>query len=727
MYEKGVFEVTEPVIPVVSIGNNSLGGTNKTPMAELVVRQFKEAGIDAGLVSRGYRTKKHAPIWIGQNEESKRRDFAGDEPLMLSNRLPGIKIVVSRDRALGVALLASLGAQVAVTDDTFQHRKMARDVDIVLVDATCPFGNGQVIPAGLMREPKSAFGRADIIVITKSNQVTPDDLIKTKEELERLVDRNKIFTAEIRLESWIEFSGGNKKVNPSEISPTCQCIAFSAIGNPDGFYKFLEDNGVPVIAHRSYRDHHIFDGRDLDRLKDLAVRLGAEGFVCTEKDVVNLPENLDFPFPIYVPCIAVELDDDMRFRRMIADKLKPRLIIASNGYGEDAIGVVLAKKLRARFRSAEISAFAFVGSGTHYKQEGFPVLSPASEMPSGGVIKYSILDLFKDLRHGLGNSIRAQMNTLRSFRSCYRTPICVGDVYLMLSMLLGQGLKPLLIATAKSVRLNGHMFIELLLLKKRCLHVWARDAETAEELRTRGVDAEFCGNPVMDLIENKYGTCDVWEDHEKSKIILLPGSRPRAYDDVRLILSAAKKLSDRVECSFVMVPAPMIDTEKLVVELDGWKLTHDGGMLESEDVRVKIFKGEVAEAAHGADLLIGLGGTANQLCAGLGVPVVSILEKGKLRQKKLLKEAEILVRADPAELADAAEHILTTPGLKEEMKQAGIYYLGGSGALDHVVEFCASALGWDNRCRVYDIYNKYLSHVAGNREMQGKEPMRIEK
>ena len=136
LYARGLLSVTEPPLPVVSIGNNSLGGTNKTPMTELVVRQFQEAGIDAGLVSRGYRTKEHGPIWIGQDEESTRRETAGDEPLMLARRLPGVKIVVSRDRVQGVTLLASLGAKVAVTDDTFQHRRMARDVDIVLVDAT---------------------------------------------------------------------------------------------------------------------------------------------------------------------------------------------------------------------------------------------------------------------------------------------------------------------------------------------------------------------------------------------------------------------------------------------------------------------------------------------------------------------------------------------------------------------------------------------------------------
>ena len=708
LYARGLLSVTEPPLPVVSIGNNSLGGTNKTPMTELVVRQFREAGIEAGLVSRGYRTREHGPIWIGQDEESTHRDTAGDEPLMLAKRLPGVKIVVSRDRVQGVALLASLGARVAVTDDTFQHRRMARDVDIVLVDATCPFGNGNVIPAGSMREPKSAFGRADLLVITKANQAGPDLLASTREELEKLLDPRKIFTAEIKMESWIEIRKGEERTVSVDHSPKGSFLAFSAIGSPAGFYNFLEQEGISIKAHRTFRDHHIFTQSDINKLVELAVSLNVDGFICTEKDLVNLPEGIDLDVPIYIPRIVVKLDDDIGFRTKIMEKLKPNLMVASNGYGEDAIGVVLAKKIKKRFRVADISAFAFVGSGTHYRNEGIRVLSPSIEMPSGGVIKYSILEFIKDLRHGLGGSISSQMSALSSLYSRYRTPVCVGDVYLMASMLWGQGMKPVLVATAKSVHLSGHLSVEQFLLKHRTRFVWTRDAETAEELRAGGVNAEFCGNPVMDLIDKERPEVDVWGQMEGSRVLLLPGSRPRTYDDVKLILDSAKELSVRKKCCFVMVPAPMIDVSKLVENLVGWMFIADKDMLVSDGTKVRIFRGEVAEAAMGAELLIGLGGTANQLCAGLGVPVVSILEKGKLIQKKLLKDAEVLVNADPSELANAAVRILDDPDLKKSMQEAGIRNLGGVGALDHVVEYCASALGWDNRCTVYEKYRSFI-------------------
>lgn len=717
MFNHGLFTVEEPGLPVISVGNNSLGGTNKTPMTELIVRQLSEAGIEAGLVGRGYRTKDHEPLWIGQNEKSLRRDVAGDEPLMLARRLPNVKVVVSRDRIRGVELLKSLGVQVAVTDDTFQHRRMARDVDIVLVDSTAPFGNGMVIPAGAMRESMSAFGRADIVVITKANQSSPEVIDGIRKKLEKWVRPDKIFLAGIVIEDWICKKGQTAAIQPKENVPRGKYIAFSAIGNSSGFYDFLGDAGVEAIAVRSYRDHHIFTPDDINYLKQQAQKLGADGLICTEKDITNLPGDVDFGLPLYVPRIIVSLgDEDLRFRRCIQEKLRPRIMITSNGYGEDAIGAVLARKIRKRFGSARISAFTFVGSGRQYKNEGFEVLSPVSDMPSGGVIKYSLWDLIGDFRHGLHGAMKKQMRALRRYRGVYRTPVCVGDVFLLTNVLWGQGMKPALVATAKTVHLAGHFWVERQLLKRRCRAVWTRDAETAQELKKSGVNARFAGNPIMDLTENKMEDVESpWVGGNGKKIILLAGSRPRAYDDALLILETARLLSQRIECTFVSVMAPTIDIQKMTAELGDWKLSDDGSALEHEHLSVRIFRGQVSDAAPAADLLIGLGGTANQLCAGMGVPVVSILEKGKLRQKKLLKEAEILVKSDPAELAAAAEKILGDPELWLEMKNAGIKYLGGVGALDSVVEYCAEVLGWDNRCRVCETYGKYLDSLGKDR------------
>lgn len=712
-YKRGIFSVADPVLPVVSIGNNCFGGTNKTPMAEYVVRQFAEAGIKAGLVSRGYRTKEHPPLWIGQDKKSTRRDFAGDEPLMLSRRLPDTKVVVSRKRIEGVKLLASLGAEVAVTDDTFQHRKMGRDVDIVLVDSTCPFGNGQVIPAGSMREPMSAFRRADIIVLTKANQAKAGAIEEIKGKISPYVTEDRIFVADIKLESWIarEAGGGERTVEDEGFVPEGKYIALSAIGNPGGFYQFLDELGVAVAERRTYRDHHILTENEIAELEKLAAEIGADGFVCTEKDLANMPRKLSLNLPLYVPCIKVALRDPLGFRRKILEKLRPSFLVASNGNGEDAIGVVLAKKLKARFPCANVDAFALVGSGKPYKMNGINVVSPPADMPSGGVVKYHLRDLVGDMRHGLGGAIKSQMKKMRELCGKYRTPVCVGDVYLLLSVLWGQGMKPLFVATAKSVHLTGHMRIEKWLMRRRCILVWTRDEETARELVDRGVPAVFQGNPIMDLLDETNEPAFAWNG-KGFKILLLPGSRPRAYDDIKLVLDTVTLLASKMECCFVMVPAPTIDLKKMTENLDGWTLSEDGGTLRFAAAEVTICRAPVAAAAYGAELLVGLGGTANQLCAGLGVPVVSIIERGKLRQKKLLREAEVLVPAEPAELAAAAERILTNPELRRSMQEAGIKNLGRMGALDNVVDYCAAELGWEARCRVYEKYKKYLDSLG---------------
>lgn len=710
LFNRGIFSVTDPILPTISIGNNSFGGTNKTPMAEYIVRQFAEAGIKAGLVSRGYRTKEHPPLWIGQDGKSTRRDFAGDEPLMLAKRLPDTKVVVSRNRIEGVKLLAALGMEVAVTDDTFQHRKMGRDVDIVLVDSTCPFGNGQVIPAGSMREPMSAFRRADIVVLTKANQAAPGAGEAIKKRLAPYVEPDKIFTADIKLERWMEITPKGEKKLPEGFLPRGRYIAVSAIGNPGGFYNFLEEMGVGVALRRTYRDHHILTKEELAELDALAEESGADGFICTEKDLMNMPRELSLSRPLYVPSIAVSLHDQLAFRKKIMERLRPAFLVTSNGHGEDAIGLVLAKKLIERFKCAQIDAFTFVGSGKPYSLNGIRVVSPPAEMPSGGVVKYHLTDLFRDLRHGLGRSIRKQRDRMRSLLGKYRTPLCVGDVYLLASVLWGQGMKPILVATAKTVHLSGHLWIEKWLLRRRSVLVWTRDEETARELVGDGVPAVFYGNPVMDLLDEVKNPAFVWGERG-AKILLLPGSRPRAYEDIKLILDTVSLLAAKMECSFVMVPAPTIDIKKMTENLVGWELSDDGTELFSKEISVTVCYEPVAAVAYGAELLIGLGGTANQLCAGLGIPVVSIIERGKLRQKKLLREAEILVPAEPEALSEAAWTILSDNKLRRSMQEAGMKNLGRTGALEKVVEYCAEELGWDTRCRVYERYRDYLESL----------------
>ncbi|MCF0247791.1 MAG: tetraacyldisaccharide 4'-kinase, partial [Synergistes sp.] len=517
----------------------------------------------------------------------------------------------------------------------------------------------------------------------------------------------KIFVADFKIEKWIKIDKEKSEFLPAEFMPEGRLIAISAIGNPSGFYKFVEDLGIETAAKRTFRDHHILTREDFEELNSAADRLGAVGFICTEKDLMNLSKQNFLDRPLYVPAIEVSMRDTAAFRKKISELLRPSFLVTSNGYGEDAIGLVLAKKLSERFPSAQVDAFAFVGSGKAYAMNGIRVVSPPADMPSGGVVKYHLKDLLRDLRNGLGSVIIKQRDKLRSLNGHYRTPLCVGDVYLLLNVLWGQGMKPILAATAKTVHLNGHLRIEKWLLRRRCVLVWTRDEETARDLVKSGVPAVFYGNPIMDLLDEVKSPAFVWNGGG-ANVLLLPGSRPRAYDDIKLILDTASLLAEKVQCNFVMVPAPTIDTEKLVNNLEGWRLSEDGKRLVSDTASVSIVREPVAAVACGAEVLVGLGGTANQLCAGLGVPVVSIIERGKLRQKKLIREAETLVPAKPEALAEAALKILQDDKLRRFMQEAGIKNLGRTGALEKVVEYCANELGWEARCRVYEKYRDYV-------------------
>jgi len=700
LYDRGIFCSMDPPLPVISVGNLCSGGTNKTPMVDMLARKLSDYGLSVGIVSRGYGGRVRSPMWVGLDNASSDRLLTGDEPLMLANRLPDVKVVVSRDRYEGVQYLKALGVDVVVADDAFQHRRMGRDIDIVLVDATCPFGNGKLFPAGILREKPDALSRADLVILTKT-ELAGEEVGRIKNNLGSWVSPDVVFTARVEVKSWIELTDEGfceYLPEPGRSVPEGKFVSFSAIGNPQSFHRSLISLGLDVVKNRAFRDHHRFTWKDIDDLERTVNRLGATALVCTEKDLQNMPNNISLLYPIYIPRISVAIDDEGRFWRAVTKRLKPELVVASNGYGEDAIGSLLAEKLRNRFPEAGVSAFSLVGEGREYKNRGIGVISPESEMPSAGIVKYSLRALLKDFRYGLHKVIKKQIGVWRKQRRRFRTPICVGDVYLLMHTLWGQGMSPVLVATAKSVKLRGHWLMERSLMRRRARHVWTRDDETARDLGRSGIDAVFSGNPIMDLAAESQSEEDPWNGLSSPRVMLLPGSRPRAYQDAPMLLDAVRLISEKMDCGFVMVVAPTLEPQTL---LSGSNYSFSGDILKVGSARVLVYSGPIASAAHRADLLIGLGGTANQVSAGLGVPVLSILERGKLVQKKLLGDAEVLTQPNAEALAAQAVELLQDSVTLDKMSHAGIKMMGGSGALSDVVDYTAVELGLDARCKLF--------------------------
>ncbi|MBR1671631.1 MAG: tetraacyldisaccharide 4'-kinase [Fretibacterium sp.] len=712
-YRHGLRRVEEPPLPLISVGNLTYGGTNKTPFVEMLALALEERGVRPGIVSRGYSGGQSDVLVLRGGVGD--RGAAGDEPLLLSRRLPDVPVAVSRRRVGGVRALLGEGVELVIADDAFQHRGLGRDVDIVLIDAACPFGSGRLIPAGILREPINALSRAGLVVLTKAEQASPEALAELRGLVGRFVPPERVFTSRLEIGSWDTWDG---TLHPCAApAPGLRVLAFSAIGSPGSFVRSLTDAGLSAAGECRFKDHHRYSVEDLAALRRTALDRGAEALACTEKDLYNLPAG-ENPvrwgdgLPLLIPRVASVLDEPERFFSALTAMLRPQLPVASNGYGEDAIGVLLARRLRVRFPSAEVLAFPLVGKGDAYVQAGFPVRSAPSVTPSGGVVKYRLRDLWGDMRAGLLRHVSAQLQDWRQLarpsgsplRGAVRTPLCVGDVYLLLHTLWGAGARPLFVATAKTVRLSGHWPLERALIRRFTLRAWTRDPESAAQFVDDSPSwrAVYAGNPVMDLLGDAPlcpppappGPKDV------PLILLLPGSRPRAYQDVNLLLDAALALSRARPCAFRMVLAPTLSLETLAEASAGWELDRGTG-LKRKGVSIPLTTRPVAEAVRDVTLLIGLGGTANQLCAGLGIPVISVDEKGKRVQKKLLGDAELLVPATGQDLAEAALRVLGDPELYASMGAAGGRRMGAPGALADVVEFAASELGWAVREAVY--------------------------
>ena len=687
MREHGLLKTIEPPLPVISVGNLTYGGTNKTPFVEMLAHYAASRNVKAGIVTRGYTGRSNDVMIIRAGHG--KRELVGDEPLMLSRELPEVPVAVARQRIDGVKALREEGTELVIADDAFQHRALGRDVDIVLIDSVCPFGSGQLIPAGIMREKVHALSRADIVVLTKSEQSSPDELESLRREVMNYVPEGHIFTSRLEADGWILFGTETHPESGAKV------FTFSAIGSPESFSRSVNEMGLAITGHMNFTDHHQYLRADLERVNTLAEKSHAEYIMCTEKDLYNLPDESQWPFtlPLAIPKVRAVVNEREKFFAVLAELLRPNIVVASNGYGEDSIGVILAKKLRARFPESEVSAFPLVGKGDAYVQAGFAVKSAPSVTPSGGVLKYSLRDLWGDMRAGLLKHVRAQLADWRKIASRVRTPVCVGDVYLLLHTLWGSGARPMFCATAKTVYLSGHWRSERAIINKFTLRTWTRDAKSAEQL---GRNAVYSGSPIMDLLSE-----DTHEHVKGNIVLLLPGSRMRACKDVKLLLDAAEIMSAEGEHDFRMVLAPTLPLKEFTEACEGFGWQVDGETLTHNGITITMTNEAIARAADGVKILVGLGGTANQLCAGLGIPVISIDEKGKRVQKKLLGKSEILVEASGKALAESALRVLRDERLYEAMSSAGRERMGRQGAVNDIVKYACEELGWGIREEVY--------------------------
>ena len=316
-YRRGWFAVSKLAAPVISVGNLTTGGTGKTPLVEWVCNAVaRETEKRVCVLTRGYgRTDPQSQVVVSDRTKllASARE-AGDEPYLLGQNLIGIAAVISNPNRLaaGEWAIKNLGSEVFVLDDGFQHLKLARDLDIVTIDATNPWGGGRLLPYGRLREPRAALSRADCVVVTRNDQV--DDTATTTDTIQRLAGAITILSSHMVISGIRRLNGESVK---KESLITQPLAAFCGVGNPESFFNQLRRESFPPLLTRAFADHHNYTQSDLDRLTNDAKSHGASGFITTAKDAFKLT-SLELELPCYVLDIKISIDD-VRLIRMIHD------------------------------------------------------------------------------------------------------------------------------------------------------------------------------------------------------------------------------------------------------------------------------------------------------------------------------------------------------------------------------------------------------------------------
>ena len=324
LFARGLAGVRRLPVPVLSVGNLIAGGSGKTPFVEMLARRLHERGHRVAIILRGYRGASTEPMIVCDGRRLLcEPPAASDEAYLLARHLPGVAVLTGADRyRVGQVALEQLGCGIIVLDDGFQHLKVHRDLDIVLVDAVNPLGYGRLLPSGLLRERPEALGRADLLVITHAD--SGRDLDATTRAVRRYAPTAPIALAVHRPLGLI--GPRSEECLPPEHLVGQRLLAFSGIANPRSFEATLTQLGAVVLGHRVFPDHYAYSAADLQVLSAAARKAGASLMVTTEKDMVKLTR-LDRgkeALPLFAISISLELVEGAEvLDRMLGSLVKP--------------------------------------------------------------------------------------------------------------------------------------------------------------------------------------------------------------------------------------------------------------------------------------------------------------------------------------------------------------------------------------------------------------------
>ena len=360
LYEKGILKTRRLLSPVICVGNITTGGTGKTPtviaIAKLLqkstelslkdtetalqqdasIARIKTMTVPAfsktktsyvstpriSILTRGYKRMSQSPVTVvsdGSSLLSSPVD-AGDEPYLIASALNGIPVIAGADRyKSGIYAHSNFNTELFILDDGYQHLKLHRDINILLIDATNPFGNGYLLPKGILREPLKAISRADCIIISK---VSGGDIRAVEKQLRYYNNNSPIFYCDYKVTNIKDFDGNMPGLH--SISGK-NLLIFSGIGNPHYFRKVVENNKGKVIKELIYPDHHWYKDKDLKDILDEAYKLSVDAILTTEKDAIRIKgthqKNIN-NFKMDILILQVEMEIDKNFQGWISRKIK---------------------------------------------------------------------------------------------------------------------------------------------------------------------------------------------------------------------------------------------------------------------------------------------------------------------------------------------------------------------------------------------------------------------
>lgn len=327
-YETNYLKQEKLDATVISVGNLTLGGVGKTPFVHYIASYLKSEEHDVAVLTRGYARKSTGMRVLNDPREDRSHESAGcyreygDEPLMLARSSPDIPIVIDKNRyEAGRWAERELGSDVLVLDDAYQHLQLARDLNILLIDATDPFGDFEMPPFGRLREPLYGLKRADAIIVTRADR--PFDQARIQAIIKRFCgDRVPVmyFASVIAA---LRHLGNGETYEVRQFAAWNVAVA-CGIGNPRAFSEDILRAGINIVSEDFFADHHAFTQDDLDRITRAAQDAGADAIITTEKDAVRL-EGLNFGnIPTYAALLEIQSDEEVRLKSLLLRTVSTR-------------------------------------------------------------------------------------------------------------------------------------------------------------------------------------------------------------------------------------------------------------------------------------------------------------------------------------------------------------------------------------------------------------------